>query len=122
MACVGTEVIVTVTPVCGFSTVNARFEIDVVPAGIRAARLICVLIDAVPEQTLSSDARVQLELAPGNRGATCAAIAEVTVIPLIVVGATAVHAHVAGQFAEPLAEQLPVSRFDMLVVAVDAFQ
>lgn len=86
-AALGVCVIVTVTPVCGLSTVNATLEIEVVPAGIREDRSTDVVTLAVPPQTASSDPRAQVDAALGNSGAFAAAIAVVTVMPLMVVGA-----------------------------------
>lgn len=114
LADVGADVIDTATPVCGFSTLKLNPEIDVVPGGILLDRLTVVFVLAVPAQTLFLDPRAHTEEAPGNKGATWPAIAVVTVIPLITVGALATQLQVAGQFVVPLALQFPVSFVDTL--------
>lgn len=63
-----------------------------------------------------SEPTAHVDAAPGNSGDTCAAIAVVTVMPLIVVGALIVHDQLAGQFVVPVAAQLPLSCVDTLTL------
>jgi hypothetical protein len=102
--------------------VKARLEIDVVPAGMREDKSTTVSTGAVPAQALSSEPRAQELEAPGNSGATCAAIAAVTVMPLMTVGAGVWQDQVAGQFVEPAAAHDPVSFVVTVVLATVASQ
>ena len=51
----------------------------------------------------------RLLVEPGNSGCIDCAMAAVTCMPLITVGAVAEHVHVAGQAGVPVAVQSPVS-------------
>jgi len=95
---------------------KAKLVIVVVPAGIRPDKSIDVVWLAVPEQVLLSWPVAHVFAAPANKGATPAAMAVVTLIPFIVVGALLVQLHEAGQFGEPDAAQFPVSFVDTFTV------
>ena len=66
---------------------------EVVPAGRSPAMEMVVRFVVLPGQVRLNFASAQVFAAPGNNGAFDAAIAVVTVIPLIVVGAVFVHDH-----------------------------
>lgn len=116
LAAVGALASATVTPVCGLVTVNWKFEMLVVPAGIWLAIDKAVVVALLPEQLRLSVPITHALTAPGNNGACVAAIVEVTVMPFTTFGAAAVHAHAVGQLVEPGSEQSPLSTTDKFVL------
>lgn len=110
LARLGADTSVTTTPDCGLATVKLKLLMLVTPPAILVAIEIGLWVLAVPPQTLSCDPTTQLDEALGKSGATDAAMAGVTEMPLTVKGALLSHDHVAGQLVEPSpAAQLPVS-------------